>query len=93
MIISNHIQAAAGLYAGQQKSAPVKNVKRSEATKATEFVMSSEAQSFGRTFLQLRSGADDARMDRVEALREKFASGTYNVDAQTLAADMFAMRY
>ncbi|MBQ8697750.1 MAG: flagellar biosynthesis anti-sigma factor FlgM [Schwartzia sp.] len=93
MIISSHIQAAAGLYAGQQQSAPVRNVKRAEAPKATDFVMSSEAKSFSQTLLQLRGEADDARMDRVEALREQFAKGTYHVDAQTLAADMLAMRY
>lgn len=93
MIISNHIQAAAGLYAGQQQSASVRNVKRAEASKATEFVMSSEAKSFSQTLLQLRGDMDGARMDRVEALREKIANGTYNVDAQTLAADMLAMRY
>ena len=93
MIISTHIQAAAGLYAGQQKSAPVRNVKRAEAPKASEFVMSSEAKSFSQTLLQLRGEMDDARMDRVEALREQLANGTYSVDAQTLAADMLAMRY
>ncbi len=93
MIISNHIQAAAGLYAGQQQNASVKNVKRTEATKAGEFVMSSEAKSFSQTLAQLRGGMDDARADRVEALRQQFANGTYNVDAQTLAGDMLAMRY
>lgn len=93
MIISNHIQAAVGLYAGQQQNAPVKNVKRTEAPKASEFVMSSEAKSFSRTLSQLRGGADDVRTDRVEALRQKLANGSYNVDAQTLAADMLAMRY
>ena len=93
MIISNHIQAAVGLYAGQQQNASVKSVKRTEAAKASEFVMSSEAKSFSQTLSQLRGGADDARMDRVESLRQQFANGTYNVDAQTLAGDMLAMRY
>ena len=46
-----------------------------------------------QTLAQLRNGADNARTDRVEALRQQFASGSYNVDAQTLAADMLAMRY
>ena len=55
--------------------------------------MSSEAKSFSRTLSQLRVGADDVRTDRVEALRQQFANGSYNVDSQTLAADMLAMRY
>ncbi len=93
MIISNHVHAAAGLYASQQQGAPVRNVKRTEAAKATEFVMSSQAKSFSQALAQLRGEADDARTDRVEALRQQFASGTYNVDSQTLAADMLAMRY
>ena len=93
MIISNHIQAAVGLYAGQQQNASVKNVKRTEAPKAGEFVMSSEAKSFSRTLSQLRGGADEARTDRVEALRQQIANGTYRVDSNTLAADMLAMRY
>ena len=92
MIISNHVQAAAGFYANQHKSAPVKNVKRTEPAKATEFVMSSEALSFSKTLGTLRGGADEVRMDRVEALRQQFASGTYHVDAQTLAGDLLAMR-
>ena len=93
MIISNYIQAATGLFANQQKPASVKNVKRAEEPKATEFVMSSEAKSFSQTLAKLRGEADTARMDRVEALRQQLANGTYRVDSQTLAADMLAMRY
>ena len=93
MIISNYIQAATGLFANRKQAAPVKNVKKADEPKATEFVMSSEAKSFSQTLSQLRGGADSARMDRVEALRQKFAEGTYHVDSETLAADMLAMRY
>ena len=93
MIISNYIQAATGLFANRKQTASVKNVKKAEEPKASEFVMSSEAKSFSQTLLQLRGEMDDARMDRVEALREQLANGTYSVDAQTLAADMLAMRY
>ena len=93
MIIGGHIQAAAGLYAARQQGAPVRNVKRTEAPKATEFVMSSEAKSFSKTLAELRGGADDVRMDRVEALRGAIESGTYRVDADVLAGDMLAMRY
>ena len=93
MIIGNYIQAATGLFANRKQTAPVKNVKRAEEPKATEFVMSSEAKSFSQTLSQLRGGTDSARTDRVEALRQQFASGTYHVDSKTLAADMLAMRY
>ena len=92
-MIINHIQAAFGLYAGQQQNASVKNVKRTEAPKAGEFVMSSEAKSFSQTLAQLRGESDSARTDRVEALRQQIANGTYHVDSKTLAADMLAMRY
>ena len=93
MIVSNYIQAATGLFANRKQAASVKNVKRAEEPKATEFVMSSEAKSFSQTLAQLRGEADTPRTDRVEALRQQLASGTYRVDAQTLAADMLAMRY
>jgi anti-sigma28 factor (negative regulator of flagellin synthesis) len=93
MIISNYLQAATGIFTNRKQTASVKDVKRPEATKATEFVMSSEAKSFSQTLSQLRGEADSARMDRVEALRREFANGTYHVAAETLAADMLAMRY
>lgn len=93
MIISNYIQAATGLFGSRKQSAPVKNVKKTEEPKATEFVMSSEAKSFSQSLSKLRGGADSVRMDRVEALRQQLASGTYHVDSETLAADMLAMRY
>jgi negative regulator of flagellin synthesis FlgM len=93
MIISNYIQAATGLFANRKQNTSVKNVKHAEAPKASEFVMSSEAKSFSQTLSQLRGDADSARTDRVEALRQKIADGTYHVDSETLAADMLAMRY
>ena len=93
MIISNYIQAATGLFANRKQTASVKNVKKVEEPKATEFVMSSEAKSFSQTLAQLRGGADSPRADRVEALRQQIANGTYRVDSKTLAADMLAMRY
>lgn len=93
MIISNYLQAAAGIFSNRQQTASVKNVKKAEEPKATEFVMSSEAKSFSQTLSQLRGGADSARTDRVEALRQQIASGTYRVDSRTLAADMLSMRY
>jgi negative regulator of flagellin synthesis FlgM len=93
MIISNYIQAATALFSNQKQTASVKNVKKAEEPKATEFVMSSEAKSFSQTLAQIRSGADSDRTDRVEALRQQIANGKYHVDSQTLAADMLAMRY
>ena len=93
MIISNYIQAATGLFANRKQTTSVKDVKRTEAPKASEFVMSSEAKSFSQTLSQLRGEADSARTDRVEALRQQIANGTYHVDSKTLAADMLAMRY
>ena len=90
MIISNYIQAATGLFANRKQTASVKNA---EEPKASEFVMSSEAKSFSQTLAQLRGGAESARTDRVEALRQQIANGTYRVDSKTLAADMLAMRY
>lgn len=93
MIISNHIQAAAGLYASQQQGAPVRKVARAEAPGASEFVMSSAAKSFSQTLLQIRGEADVVRMDRVEALQRQFAGGACPVDARTLAGDLLAMRY
>ena len=93
MIISNYLQAAAGIFANRKQPASVKNVKRAEEPKATEFVMSSEAKSFSQTLAQLRGESDSARTDRVEALRQQIANGTYHVDSKTLAADMLAMRY
>ena len=94
MIISNYIQAATALFSNQKQTVSVKNVKKAEETKATEFVMSSEAKSFSQTLAQLRGGAaDSTRADRVEALRQQIANGTYRVDSKMLAADMLAMRY
>ena len=93
MIISNYIQAATGLFANRKQTTSVKSVKKAEEPKASEFVMSSEAKSFSQTLSQLRGEADSARTDRVEALRQQIANGTYHVDSKTLAADMLAMRY
>ena len=93
MIISNYIQAATALFSNQKQTVSVKNVKKAEETKATEFVMSSEAKSFSQTLAQLRGESDSARTDRVEALRQQIANGTYRVDSKMLAADMLAMRY
>lgn len=93
MFISNHIQSAAGVYASQP-GASVRTAKRpAQGAKAGEFVMSSQAQSFRQTLLQLQGGAGDVRMDKVSALRPQVESGAYRVEAKTLAADLLAMRW
>ena len=92
MIISNHFQVA-GVYANQQNAASyVKKSPQVEA-KAGEFHMSSQAQSFSETLRRIQDESDGVRMDKVSMLRQAIASGTYHVDANTLASDMLAMRY
>ena len=55
--------------------------------------MSSQAQSFSQTLRRIQDESDGVRMDKVSMLRQAIASGTYHVDANTLASDMLAMRY
>lgn len=93
MIISNHVHAAAGAYASQQPRANVPRPAAAGVSNAGEFVLSQTGQDFSAMLCRAKENSSAVRMDRVAALERQIASGTYHVDAESLAKSLLAMRY
>jgi len=55
-------------------------------------VFSNEAQSFSSMLQKLKS-MDDSREQKIAALRQQVADGSYQVDAQKLAGSLLDTRY
>lgn len=93
MIVStNIIQNAAKVYGDQGKlSQTVKNDKtKTVATQSPdEVILSTNAQEFGGMISKLQS-LPDVRADKVNALSDQVAQGSYHVDAYEIASSMLS---
>ena len=67
-----------------QASKPKKIAKKSEATVKEQYTVSSKGQDY-QTAKKALAAVPDIREDKVAALKEQFASGSYNVSAQEIA--------
>lgn len=93
MLISNHaISAVSRLYAGSQTSGTHRVNAAGTVQPPDALELSGEAQSFGDILQKLR-GMDDVRTERVDALTEHTADGSYAPASSDIAAKMLAMRY
>jgi len=94
MIINNSIQAGvAGVYASQQTSVRKTTGTAAAVSSKDEIVLSSQAQSFSAALQKAKDASTDVRQDKVVFYENQIAAGTYNVDAQALAAKMLQTRY
>ena len=64
-----------------QASKPKKITKKSEATVKEQYTVSSKGQDY-QTAKKALAAAPDIREEKVAALKEQIASGSYNVSAQ-----------
>lgn len=92
MLINNNIQAVTGAYNVSSTGGARRNGAVDRAHKADEVVFSSEAQTFSNMLQKLR-GMDENRAERVEALRQQVADGTYEVDSKSLADRLLDTRF
>ena len=67
-----------------QASKPKKISKKSEATVKEQYTVSSKGQDYQAAKKAL-AAAPDIREEKVAALKEQIASGSYNVSAQEIA--------
>ena len=67
-----------------QASKPKKITKKSEATVKEQYTVSSKGQDY-QTAKKALAEAQDIREEKVAALKEQIASGSYNVSAQEIA--------
>ena len=67
-----------------QASKPKKIAKKSEATVKEQYTVSSKGKDY-QTAKKALAAVPDIREDKVAALKEQFASGSYNVSAQEIA--------
>lgn len=67
-----------------QASKPKKITKKSEATVKEQYTVSSKGQDY-QTAKKALAAAPDIREEKVVALKEQIASGSYNVSAQEIA--------
>jgi negative regulator of flagellin synthesis FlgM len=85
--INPHV--ASGLFDAYRKNAVNKARPEAQAAapaaKADKVELSSEAQRLQSLRVQLASLSDNDRAARIEELRQRVQSGTYNVDARALA--------
>jgi negative regulator of flagellin synthesis FlgM len=93
MIINNNIQALSSVYASTQPT-QVRRAQHAAApqTAADQFEVSHEAQSFSDMLQELQS-MSDVRQDKVDAVAEQLAAGTYEVSNEDVAARLLNMRY
>lgn len=92
MIINGNIQAVTGAYnvstaSGMKRTSAMRETHESDAV-----VFSNEAQSFSSMLQKLKS-MDDSREQKIAALRQQVADGSYQVDAQKLAGSLLDTRY
>jgi negative regulator of flagellin synthesis FlgM len=66
-----------------QASKPKKITKKSEATVKEQYTVSSKGQDYQAK--KALAAAPDIREEKVAALKEQIASGSYNVSAQEIA--------
>ena len=92
MIINGNIQAVTGAYNVSTASGTKRALAMREAHESDAVVFSSEAQSFSSMLQKLKS-MDDSREQKVAALRQQVADGSYQVDAQKLAGSLLDTRY
>lgn len=92
MIINGNIQALTGAYNVSSSSASRYTRAAADVKKGDEVTLSSEAQSFSAMLAELR-GMDDARTERVDALKSEVEAGTYSVDSDKLALSLLNTRY
>lgn len=67
-----------------QESRPQKVAKKSETTVRDQFTVSSKGKDY-QTAKKALAAAPDIREEKVAALKEQIASGSYNVSAQEIA--------
>lgn len=93
MIINNNIQAVTGAY-NVSSSSQAKRLEKTpnDTVAADEVQLSSGAQSFSSLLQKLRD-SDEVRMDKVNAISQQMAAGTYEIDAGKVAMSILRTRF
>lgn len=92
MIINNNIQAVTGAYNVSSSSQAKRLEKTPKAVAADEVQLSSGAQSFSSLLQKLRN-SDEVRMDKVNAISQQMAAGTYEIDSGKVAMSILRTRF
>lgn len=92
MIINNNIQVVTGAYAVSNSSQAKRLEKTPNTVAADEVQLSSGAQSFSSLLQKLRD-SDEVRMDKVNAISQQMAAGTYEIDAGKVAMSILRTRF
>ncbi|MCH3959772.1 MAG: flagellar biosynthesis anti-sigma factor FlgM [Selenomonas sp.] len=92
MLINNNIQAVTGAY-NVSTSTSARHTSKTEAAKdADEVQLSTGVQSFSGLLQQLR-GTDATRSEKVSALSQQMADGSYSVKAENIASSLLDTRF
>ena len=92
MIINNNIQAVTGAYNVSSSSSAKRLEKTANAVATDEVQLSSGAQSFSSLLQKLRD-SDEVRMDKVNAISQQMAAGTYEIDTDKVAMSILRTRF
>lgn len=92
MFINNNIQAVTGAYNVSSASSSRRTGKAEDAKDADEVQLSTKAQSFSGLLQQLH-GMDETRADKVQALSQQVADGSYSVAAENIASSLLDTRF
>ncbi len=83
------IDKLANIYETYNKQTVTKYKATQKVDKKDEVALSGTAKDFQSVYKAL-SNIPDVRQDKVDALKEKIASGNYNVDAKEVAEKMLS---
>ena len=92
MIINGNVQAVAGAYSVSSAGSVKRTGNVRETAKSDEVLLSHEGQSFSSMRQKLQN-MDEVRGEKVQALSEKFANGSYNVPSENIAASLLGIRF
>ena len=92
MFINNNIQAVTGAYSVSSAASSRHANKAENAKAADEVQLSTGAQSFSGLLQQL-NGMEEVRTDKVEALSQQIADGSYDVAAENVASSLLDTRF
>ena len=93
MTINHGIQAVSSVYANAPVAQAARKMPTAKAREnGDEFVVSNEAKSFSSMLEELRS-MDEVREDKVAAVTQQIASGSYSVSSDNVAASLLNARF
>lgn len=92
MIINNNVQAVAGAYQVSTVSRPQSSYAKNSEPIRDEVALSSEGVTFNQMMQELQS-MDDVRAEKVDAVAEQVASGSYAPASSDVAEKMLKMLF